>query len=171
MLMKPSAIKRQLNQQIIDASWMGQDVKVQDALLQAADVNARDKEHQETPLMLAAERGLISIVKILIENGASTDNQDMYGRTALIHAASAGKSMVARLLIEAGSDVNVTDKYGVPVLSYAVESGDLLTVRTLIDAGVEVNAMDQDGETALAIAKRNADSAIVNLINTASSIS
>jgi hypothetical protein len=51
------------------------------------DVNVRWLEGK-TPLMLAAQRGMLEVMKALMAKGAQVDQQDNEGRTALIYAAS-----------------------------------------------------------------------------------
>ena len=52
-----------------------------------ADVNAKD-DKERTPLMSAAYRGYLEVVKLLLEKGADVKAKDKGGLTALMFAAS-----------------------------------------------------------------------------------
>ena len=74
-----------------------------DLLLQAQTfVNVKDGEKERTPLMWAAEKGNIWLIKILLEAGADVNLQDKDGNTALIIATISKKKDVACMLLEAG---------------------------------------------------------------------
>jgi ankyrin repeat protein len=55
-------------------------------------------------LILAADRGLDSIVRYLQQHKANCDLKNNHGDTALMAAAGAGMSNIVRLLIDAGAD-------------------------------------------------------------------
>lgn len=79
---------------------------VQEALLKEKGVNAKDR-NGKTRLHIAANRGDIQTVKLLIEAGADVNATDRFGDTALHNAANMGHIKVVKLLIDAGADINI----------------------------------------------------------------
>ena len=71
-----------------------------------ADVNAKDNNRQETILHEMAHQGKLEIAKILLDNGANINEEDIQGFTALHVAAEFNQVEIAELLIEKGADVN-----------------------------------------------------------------
>jgi uncharacterized protein len=75
------------------------DVKTGIAQLdEGADVNARDCDG-DTALMLAAERGHIELVKVLLKNGADVNAENLNGETALMRAAENDRAAAVKILL------------------------------------------------------------------------
>ncbi|KAG2492690.1 hypothetical protein HYH03_009104 [Edaphochlamys debaryana] len=88
--------------QLLHSAAAGGDPAVTQAVLQAgADVNARN-EHGHTPLALAALRGNLEAVRVLLDARADADiaeDPEEDGRTPLALALEEGHSAVAALLV------------------------------------------------------------------------
>jgi uncharacterized protein len=108
-----------------------------------------------TPLMRAAARGHLEVVRWLVNQGAALDEQDRNKCTALCFASSEGHSPVVRLLLARGADPKISDnKIRTPLL-WASNFDRLETVRCLLDhpsAAATVNHGDKWGRTALRLA-------------------
>lgn len=59
-----------------------------------------------SPLHLAAHRGDVSLVQLLVQHGGSVDKRDSTGRTPLHYAARKNNVLAARKLIKYGADVS-----------------------------------------------------------------
>lgn len=70
---------------------------VQSLIDQGADINFQD-EYGNTPLIIAAHNGLMSIVEELVKNNADQGIKDKQGCTALMAANLNGKTEVAEFL-------------------------------------------------------------------------
>ena len=70
------------------------------------DVDARNA-HNQTALMIAAQRGYLRIVEALVAAGASLNETAKYGLSALMLAVVAGHEAVAARLVQAGADVTL----------------------------------------------------------------
>ncbi|KAK3248636.1 hypothetical protein CYMTET_41905 [Cymbomonas tetramitiformis] len=99
---------------------------------------------------VAAERGMVEMVRVLVGEGAEVDAEDVEGRTALTVALAFGQEAAARALLEVGAGVNAGT--GWRPLHAASERGTVEMVRELAGKGAEVDAEDADSRTALTVA-------------------
>lgn len=69
----------------------------------AAAANAVDSssKYGETALMIAAEKGALEKVKVLLAAGAKVDATDKLGSTALHYAVAGGNAAVVKALLDA----------------------------------------------------------------------
>lgn len=103
----------------------------------------------------AAQRGEVSLVRLLLDHGASIDARTrfrtpMHGReTPLILASRAGYDTVAKLLLERHADMDLLDANHRSALSHAAEAGHLVIVDRLIGVGCAVDSVDDQSRTPL----------------------
>jgi len=72
-------------------------------LKHGADVNVVDAKNGNTALMLAANRGLIGIVELLLAAGANTNIRAKDGWTALTAAEMIGDTEIADIIRKAST--------------------------------------------------------------------
>ena len=116
-----------------------------------ADVNGVNKV-KHTPLMIAAKRGHLNALTLLIKHGAhDVDLQDKNGKTALHHAVygSDVSCEILSCLIRIGADVNACANNGGTPLMIAAVKGDINTVSSLVKFGANVDLQGKAGHTAL----------------------
>jgi uncharacterized protein len=109
-----------------------------------ADVNSRDCLTGFRPLISAAAKGRLNVVKFLLSAGAILDARvsddyptDHRGATALMLASFNNHKKVAELLLDAGADANASTKetgLSTPI-EYAAAKGHLEIIRMLLRAG------------------------------------
>ena len=118
--------------------------------LETADTNihARD-DLDRTSLILAAKRGYLEIVDILLAAGADPNAKDQQSQTALTYAAMTGHDKVTQRLISAHADIEVVDNDGKTPLIWAIISRNTQTVSLLVEAGANVNQPDIKGASPL----------------------
>ena len=144
--------REHIDRTLLDSVAMKDIAQVLDLLAQGADVNARDPEHGETPLILAVKNRSIDIVRLLLDAGAEVDAIDDWGRTALFYAPVSAESF--GILLRAKADVHTRDKEGNTVLMRRIsECASLSDVETLLQLGVDPSLQGEHEETALDIAE------------------
>ncbi len=84
-----------------------------------ANVNAVSDDRANTPLMEAATRGDVAVVRRLLEAGADLDLKTKYGQTALMLAVGEARVGVAQLLLEYGAKTDAVDYLGMTAWKYA----------------------------------------------------
>jgi len=116
-----------------------------------------------TVLHLAASKGFLPIVKVLVEGGWDIDlageiheseKEVTFEGTPLHHAADSGHLSVVQYLVEHGADINATDgttQYYTPLLT-ACRSGHLKLMEYLISKGADTSVMDGAGEPLINVA-------------------
>lgn len=117
--------------------WAAGDAdKVRLLLEKGAKANARSGLGR-TPLLIAATyAGNAEVVRLLIKNGSSVTDPDMFQETALTSACKRGDAELAEILIEAGADVHAG---GRPPLDWATEEGNAETIACLLKHGAGDN--------------------------------
>lgn len=105
----------------------------------------------------AAAKGFTSIVRLLLDAGASMDGaggNNWYGwlQTALQAAVKGGHIDTARLLLSTGADVNNAPSSIALPLHLAAKKRSIRMVQLLLDAGANVHSVSYEGETVYQIA-------------------
>lgn len=112
-------------------------------------INAMELGSGKSPLHRAAERGQVTVVKYLLDHGASIDQLSPRKETALHLAAHVGQNAVVKLLLERKANVEARDNAGWTPLYYASSQGYRAVGETLLEQGANANARAGDGRTPL----------------------
>jgi ankyrin repeat protein len=126
-----------------------------------ANVNVRNPQSGDTPIMLAALAGNLATVKVLREAGAQINHP---GWTPLQYAAFNGHNAVIDYLVSSGADLGLTAPNGATPVMLAVLSNKADTVKLLINHGFDVDARNDKGQTALDIARAKGFTEIENIL-------
>ena len=114
-----------------------------------------------TPLMLAAEKGSLASVVVLVEHGANANLQMISsGRAALHFACERGHKQVVNFLVNGGhvKDVNVKDKVGWPPMRFASYHGFQSIVVLLLEMG------GNDASDSLVMASMKGHATVVSVL-------
>ena len=142
---------QKINRSFLDAVMMRNKDGVRRALKAGASGNARDREHDEPAIVLAAKFAAAEIVQLLVSEGAEIDARDDKGRTALFFS-KVGSETFARLLA-AGANIHAKDQEGNSILIGKIsESASLAEVDTLLRLGIDPEVRNDDGQSAMDVA-------------------
>jgi ankyrin repeat protein len=128
---------------------------------------SQDEQDGFTPLMRAAQKGQVNVIRALLRKGVTVDAKHPAGFTALFLAAQQGNVPIVKLLLNAGANPNVsvrTPHFGeINPLIWGILSGNQIMVLTLIKGGAEVDPRI-DGATPLMLAVQSRSLQIVNTL-------
>ena len=103
-----------------------------------------------TALWVAAEKGFLNEVSLLIEVGrANIDQQTVNGSTPLRAASFHGYLAVVKYLLEQGADPNLANKFNNTCLMIAAYNGHVQVVKELLSRKSDPNVKANCGSTAL----------------------
>ncbi len=108
-----------------------------------------------TPLILATQNAMLSVIQFLIDSGASPNACDRRGDAPLHFAVKAVdipwslKAKTIKLLLKNGANVNVQDSKGMTPLMHAAIASNLPTIKLLIENGADPSIPDHKGITPL----------------------
>ena len=116
-------------------------------------------------LRMAAAKGQINTVALLLSKGAKVDTRDKDGFTPLLAAAQKGKTEACELLLETGkADLEDTDQLGNTALNLAALNGHASTVSLLLSKGARMNTKNNNDYTPFASALWNGQSEVCKLL-------
>ncbi|RDH85127.1 MAG: ankyrin repeat domain-containing protein [endosymbiont of Escarpia spicata] len=158
-----------------------------------ADVNAPGPDGRSA-LHVAAEKGRVVVIKILLKNGAAIDQLDAAGQTPLGTALLARRTLAAAylakqggsldannlllqtaavgsldrdvldFLIKQGADINTADDKGNNALHIAASKDQRIAAKHLITGGIDLNAVNATGQTPLGIAQQSGAKDIADML-------
>ena len=130
---------RQRKSGLISAVAQG-DVPTLTSLL-AGDISVKIKANKDddTLVHIAASKGDIEVVRLLMEKGASVDETNMHGETPLHVAAKTGNLEVVSLLVKTyGADITTNQRGGLTPVALAKQNkhvGVVLLLNTMSEKG------------------------------------
>lgn len=113
-----------LDRLLLHYSVIGDVCEMRRVLDLGANIEARDKHADETPLILAVSKGHPEAVEFLLDNGADPNNRTKTGDTALTYCTNAtGKIRlkIFKLLLDHGVQVNAQNENGGTALFYQAQ--------------------------------------------------
>ncbi|NXQ42895.1 ANKR6 protein, partial [Catharus fuscescens] len=145
-----------LSERLLVAAYKGQVENVVQLINRGAKVAVT--KHGRTPLHLAAYKGHLHVVQVLLKAGCDLDIQDDGDQTALHRAAVVGNTDVIATLIQEGCALDRQDKDGNTALHEACWHGFSQSAKVLVKAGANVLAKNKAGNTPLHLACQNSHS-------------
>ena len=119
-----------------------------------------------TPLHIAAEKGLVSMIELLLSHGAEIDRKDGSGRTALHIASSLGHKKCLAILANYCGDflLNDQDTLGNTPLHCAADSGQLSCAKLLLESAADVSCRNHAGKTPYMLANAKGQFQVAQLL-------
>ena len=111
--------------------------------------DAEGSPRGKTALLVAAEKGQLSCMKMLLDAGADINHADVNGHTALYYAAHKGHLEAIELLLARGANVQNWPSCRQDPLCTAAVNGYMACVRALVGAGVPIVTCRKYGFSAL----------------------
>jgi hypothetical protein len=111
-------------------------------------VNARGG-YERTPMHVAARKGHVDILSLLLEHGADMDCKGVCGQNPLHRASRGGNLEAGKCLLDRGADINARDEDGWTSLYLAAFFGQVECARMLLERGARIDAHDNIGRTPL----------------------
>lgn len=166
------AEENQADRYLGEAARRGDVGAVRKALAAGADIDALFRMQNRfypnkdivTALMIAVDYNRLSVIRLLLEQGANVNIRDDDGDTALVRAVNWKFFTPVRLLLEKNANPNVQDDFRKTPLMKAAAGGSLAIADLLIQNGANVNAQDRYGETALMYAVKSNKPRVVTLL-------
>ncbi|VAW71110.1 hypothetical protein MNBD_GAMMA12-1264 [hydrothermal vent metagenome] len=121
---------------------------VKKLLKKGAFVDVLDEKYG-TALYIAAARGNLKIVKLLLDAGADINRGYADGETPVMVALFNQKWQVFDWLLSKTPKLDVTTRHGSSLLMYAGAFGNMELMKRLLLAGLKVNQLDADGDGVL----------------------
>ena len=117
-------------------------------------ISEKEEEKLGENLRLAAERGDVNAIEMLVEEGADVEARGFNRVTPLMKATDAQcyGDVVIKKLVELGAEIDARDSYGQTALMHAVKNKRMYFVKELIKAGADVFAKDNMDRNLLHIA-------------------
>lgn len=143
--------KRDRERALMKAVGQGRSKEVSSLLRSKIGLEFTGKDGN-SPLILAARKGHVEIVKLLLDHGANPNARFRCAGPALVSAASDGKAQVVRFLLERGVNVNARDCEQETALMSAARRGHGAVVELLLKKGANLNAVNAGGQNALMLA-------------------
>jgi ankyrin repeat protein len=152
------------NQSLSEAVAAGNIDIAQSQLIDGADPD-EPRLNGFTPLMRAAIRDDVPMVKLLLDAGADLEATSMEGLTVSHMAAQRDAAAALDTLIAAGADLGGRSRNGMNTLDHAAATGSVDTLQAIVNAGIDVDEPSEiitqghgypvdTGSTALGIAAR-----------------
>ena len=121
-----------LEQELHNATIARDSTRIEYLLKRGAKVDAQDTDGQ-TPLMVAAKSGDLSIINGLLAYKANPNIKDHDGWTAAMHAVKLNEPKIFRLLGKYKADFNLTNHDGLTALAMAVVDNKANALVAMLD--------------------------------------
>ncbi|XP_052599088.1 ankycorbin isoform X3 [Peromyscus californicus insignis] len=118
----------------------------------------------KTAFHLAAAKGHVECLKVMVTHGVDVTAQDTSGQSALHIAAKNGHPEYIRRLLQYKSPAESTDGSGKTALHYAAAQGCLQAVQVLCEQKSPINLKDWDGSIPLLLAVQNGHSEVCQFL-------
>ncbi|KAL6884466.1 hypothetical protein GGI43DRAFT_419458 [Trichoderma evansii] len=139
--------------------WLGQKDFIEELITQGENVNQPVSPEGDTPMILACLTEQDTLVKLLLESGASADAIEGTSHIPLVLGVQNQNEQIVKMLLESDADPNVVDDEGYTPLLHAVYREDIAIMKLLLDHGADLEKVLPDGVGPLMVAAEFANPA------------
>ncbi|XP_076973051.1 ankycorbin isoform X5 [Tamandua tetradactyla] len=118
----------------------------------------------KTAFHLAAAKGQVECLRVMITHGVDVTAQDTAGHSALHLAAKNSHQECIKKLLQSKCPAESIDSSGKTALHYAASQGSLQAVQILCEHKSTINLKDSDGNTPLLLAAQNGHSEVCRFL-------
>ncbi|KAK6622473.1 hypothetical protein RUM44_002284 [Polyplax serrata] len=130
-----------------------------------ADINTPEVGSGRTALMLAAAKGHVEALQLLLEKGSSWKTRDRNGCTAFNYAVDNSHLAIVELAVQEGVDLSTRDNCGwSPFMRGVVLRSSIEVLSFLLSRGSDPNECDSRGQTVLMQAVLSGRPEVVQLL-------
>ena len=123
------------------------EIELSELVAQSQDLGVN---HEQGELLtVAATKGKLHAIKLLLSKGISMESRDSFRNTPLAAASYYGHLDIAQFLLDNGANIEAVDIVGNTPLISAAGQGKYKMIRFLISRGSKINAQAGNGRTAL----------------------
>jgi ankyrin repeat protein len=122
---------------------------VRELLLAHPNLASQELEGKDYPIHIAVERGLVEIVRILLDNNIDVNVPNVLGNTPLHLVAEHQSTEIAEMLLKYGANLEASDDMNERPVHYAVAQNNIRLVELLLEAGADPIARGKFGWTPL----------------------
>jgi len=149
------------------------DDKVQLLLQKGANVHARNRRDNETPLMRAIQNGVgtakelpvyLNILNRLVDATTDLALEDKFGRQVLAMAVYSGPLDTVMKLVNKGAEIDHKDCEGMTAFMWASININIEAMKYLISKGADINTQNVYGVTALQMAANLGDHTVIRVL-------
>lgn len=119
-----------------------------------------------TPLMVAARRGNLTIIQYLLEKGGDLHAKNIHRENAIVLAAENGQLEVIEFLDKKNADLMAVNDKGENALMLAARNGHIDTVNYLLARGIRTDLLNNQSKTAFQLALESSQLKIAELFIT-----
>ncbi|MGC2063517.1 MAG: ankyrin repeat domain-containing protein, partial [Thermodesulfovibrionales bacterium] len=135
-------------ERFFDDVKMGNVRDVESTLAQGFDVNKRDGGSEGfTPLIYAAQKGHIDVVRLLLNKGADVNARVISGTRVITEGFQSVQGGQPSTFTKQGTSSNSPDDVDMTAQMYASGAGHVEIVKVLLNRGAEVNARTRSGNS------------------------
>jgi ankyrin repeat protein len=121
-------------------------------------------EDDSPVLSVAAQRGSVRVLRVLLDGGANVKLANKKGWTAAHEASYFGHAECLRILLAAGADKEAKEEHGDTPLHSAALEGRAECLRILLAAGADKEAKEENGNTPLHLAAQEGRAEVIEVL-------
>ncbi len=118
----------------------------------------------KTPLMWAAEKGNVRLLRELLAKKIDVNQQDAAKRTALWLAADTNNQAILDQLLAAGANTALRDTQGNTPLAQAIKKDHTLIAKKVMQPAAIINQANEQGNTPLMLAAQNGNTTMLTAL-------